>query len=54
VVDAAVNGVAGTALKSGNLLRRIQTGIVSHYGLMVVLGLIVVVGVYFLVAKGVL
>jgi len=54
VVDAAVNGVAGTALKSGNLLRRIQTGIVSHYGLMVVLGLIVVVGVYFLVAKRVL
>ena len=52
VVDAAVNGVAETARKSGALLRRLQSGIVSHYGLAMVVGLIGVVGVYFLAAQG--
>lgn len=54
VVDAAVNGVAKTAMKSGGLLRKIQTGIVSHYGLAMALGLLFVVGVYVLIIKGVI
>jgi multicomponent Na+:H+ antiporter subunit D len=54
MVDAAVNGVAKSALSSGGLLRRMQTGIVSHYVLAMVVGLIAVVGVYVLIAKGVL
>jgi len=53
VVDAAVNWVAMTARKSGDLLRRLQTGIVSHYGLAMVVGLIAVVGVYMLATNGV-
>lgn len=54
LVDAAVNGIAKTAMTSGGLLRRLQTGIVSHYGFAMIVGLLIVVGVYMLVAKGVL
>jgi len=50
LVDATVNGVAQTARKSGLLLRRLQTGIVSHYGLAMVIGLSAILGVYLLVA----
>ena len=49
VVDGAVNGVAKTAMKSGNLLRRLQTGIVSHYALAMVIGLFLVIAVYVLI-----
>lgn len=52
VVDAAVNGVASTARKTGNVLRRLQTGIISHYGLAIILGLIAVIGAYMFAAKG--
>jgi len=41
VVDAAVNGVAQTARRTGMLLRQLQTGIVSHYTLAMIVGLIV-------------
>lgn len=54
VVDAAVNGVAHTALTSGGLLRRLQTGIVSHYGLAIIAGLLGVVLVYLLMMEGTL
>jgi multicomponent Na+:H+ antiporter subunit D len=43
-VDATVNGVAHTARRSGALLRRLQSGIVSHYGLAMMLGLILLAG----------
>ena len=51
VVDGAVNGVAKTAMKSGNLLRRLQTGIVSHYALAMVIGLFLVIAVYVLIGS---
>lgn len=54
VVDGAVNGVAKSAMKSGSLLRRLQTGIVTHYALAMAIGLFLVIAVYVLVAKGVL
>jgi multicomponent Na+:H+ antiporter subunit D len=43
-VDATVNGVAHAARGSGALLRRLQSGIVSHYGLAMMLGLILLAG----------
>lgn len=54
VVDGAVNGVAKSAMKSGALLRRLQTGIVTHYALAMAIGLFLVIAVYALmaVAKG--
>ena len=54
VVDRAVNGVAKGAMKSGNLLRRLQTGIVSHYSLAMAVGLFLVIAIYVLMAKVVL
>jgi len=51
VVDGAVNGVAKTAMKSANLLRRLQTGIVSHYALAIAIGLFLVVAVYVLMGS---
>ena len=42
LVDAAVNGVAKAARRSGLLIRQLQTGIVSHYAFAMILGLIVI------------
>jgi multicomponent Na+:H+ antiporter subunit D len=39
-VDAVVNGVAHSILHSGGRLRRLQTGVVTHYVLAMVVGLI--------------
>lgn len=50
VVDGAVNGVANNVMKSASLLRRLQTGIVSHYALAMAIGLFLVVAVSVLVA----
>ena len=44
VVDAMVNGVAGTARRGGLVLRRLQTGVVSHYAFWIIAGLIAVLG----------
>ncbi|MBL4874566.1 MAG: Na(+)/H(+) antiporter subunit D [Rhodobacteraceae bacterium] len=52
IVDAAVNGVANTARRSGEGFRRLQTGIVSHYGLAIILGLIAMVGIFMLFGTG--
>ncbi|MDI6783877.1 MAG: NADH-quinone oxidoreductase subunit L [bacterium] len=46
VVDGTVNGVAGLVAWSGGLVRRIQTGYVSSYAMLFVLGIIVVFGYY--------
>jgi multicomponent Na+:H+ antiporter subunit D len=43
-VDATVNGVAHSARGTGALLRRLQSGIVSHYGLAMMLGLTLLAG----------
>ncbi|MGE4610498.1 MAG: Na(+)/H(+) antiporter subunit D [Paracoccaceae bacterium] len=52
IVDAAVNGVANTARRSGEGFRRMQTGIVSHYGLAMIVGLIAIVGIFILFGTG--
>ncbi|MEW2913304.1 Na(+)/H(+) antiporter subunit D [Leisingera sp. JC11] len=44
VVDALVNGVAETARQGGLVLRRMQTGVVSHYAFWIIAGLIAVLG----------
>lgn len=46
VVDAAVNGVAALARRGGALLRRVQTGILSHYGLAIIVGTLLVLGLH--------
>ena len=52
VIDAAVNGVALTALRLGLLLRYLQTGIVSHYALVMIAGVILLLGWPLFVAMG--
>ncbi|WIY25669.1 Na(+)/H(+) antiporter subunit D [Parasedimentitalea psychrophila] len=52
VVDAAVNGVAATALRLGNLLRHLQTGIVSHYAWAMIAGVTLLLGWPIYVAMG--
>jgi NADH-quinone oxidoreductase subunit L len=39
VVDGAVNGVSSVSLTSGRTVRRLQTGIVSNYAVLLTLGL---------------
>ncbi|AVA26599.1 Na(+)/H(+) antiporter subunit D [Rhizobium sp. NXC24] len=39
-VDAAVNGVARSILRGGGALRRLQTGVVTHYALAMIVGVI--------------
>jgi len=39
VVDGVVNGVSGVSLFSGDRIRRIQTGVVSNYAVLLTLGL---------------
>ncbi|NRB19160.1 MAG: Na(+)/H(+) antiporter subunit D [Rhodobacteraceae bacterium] len=52
LIDAAVNGVAATALRLGHLLRQLQTGIVSHYALVMIAGVIALLGWPIYVAMG--
>ncbi|MGH9197896.1 MAG: hypothetical protein ACRD1T_19405, partial [Acidimicrobiia bacterium] len=46
VVDGAVNGGAGLAQRSSTLLRRLQTGFVQNYALVMGAGLILLAAVY--------
>ena len=52
VVDGAVNGVARSAMKSGSLLSRLQSGVVSHYGIAMVVGLLLVIAIYVFIVNG--
>ena len=48
VVDGAVNGVAGfIKLLMSPLLRAAQTGVTANYALVMILGLVACVGIYF-------
>ncbi len=51
VLDGAVNGVAGAFKVSSSRLRRMQTGYVRTYALMIVVGLVLIVS-YFLIRSG--
>jgi NADH:ubiquinone oxidoreductase subunit 5 (subunit L)/multisubunit Na+/H+ antiporter MnhA subunit len=52
IVDGAVNGVGRVTVGAGRGLRRVQTGRVQNYALGIAIGLIVMIGSYFLVAAG--
>ena len=52
VVDAVVNGVANMTLRGGALLRRLQTGVLSHYATAMVAGLFVSLLLYALFTEG--
>lgn len=52
IIDAAVNGIANTARKSGQKLRQLQSGIISHYGLAMIIGLIAVIGIFLVTGSG--
>ncbi len=41
-IDGLVNGIASAAFALGASLRRLQTGIVSHYAAMIVLGIVLI------------
>ncbi|WP_018234676.1 Na(+)/H(+) antiporter subunit D [Ensifer sp. BR816] len=45
-VDAVVNGVAHAILDGGGVLRRLQTGVVTHYALAMIAGVIAVTAVF--------
>ena len=46
VVDAIVNGVARSVLSSGSLVRRLQTGVVTHYAAAMIGGVLAAIAVY--------
>ncbi|MBI2836643.1 MAG: NADH-quinone oxidoreductase subunit L [Chloroflexi bacterium] len=48
VVDGTVNGLANSAVDSGNAMRRAQTGQLQLYGVVIGLGILVIVVVLFL------
>ncbi|MCW3783852.1 Na(+)/H(+) antiporter subunit D [Defluviimonas salinarum] len=45
-IDAIVNGVARTILRGGARLRRVQSGLVTHYALAMVAGVIAAIAVF--------
>lgn len=45
-VDAIVNGIARSVLRGGGALRRLQTGVVTHYAVAMVAGLIAAIAVF--------
>jgi multicomponent Na+:H+ antiporter subunit D len=45
-VDAIVNGLARSILRGGGALRRLQTGVVTHYAVAMVAGLIAAIAVF--------
>ncbi|OCP00636.1 MULTISPECIES: Na(+)/H(+) antiporter subunit D [unclassified Ensifer] len=45
-VDAAVNGLARAILVGGGALRRLQTGVVTHYALAMIAGVIAAIAVF--------
>ncbi|MBY4609468.1 Na(+)/H(+) antiporter subunit D [Rhizobium sp. 9T] len=46
VVDAVVNGVARSILRGGGRLRRLQTGVVTHYVLAMIVGVIAATAIF--------
>ena len=51
VVDGAVNGLARSVNRSSGQLRRVQTGFVANYALVIALGTVLIIGI-FLIARG--
>jgi NADH-quinone oxidoreductase subunit L len=49
VIDGAVNGLAGIVAFTSQRWRRLQTGLVSNYALMIAFGTVVILGAYLVV-----
>jgi NADH-quinone oxidoreductase subunit L len=49
IVDGAVNGVGWTAEESSYWFRRLQTGLVQNYALLMLFGVAAFVGLYLIV-----
>jgi multicomponent Na+:H+ antiporter subunit D len=52
IVDAIVNGVARTALACGASVRRMQTGVVTHYAGAMIGGVLASIALYVLLRSG--
>ena len=52
VVDAIVNGVARTVLSSGSLMRRLQTGVVTHYAGAMIGSVLAAIAIYSVASGG--
>ena len=52
IVDAIVNGVARTALRCGAGVRRVQTGVVTHYAGAMIGGVLACIALYVLLRAG--
>ncbi|WP_419902652.1 Na(+)/H(+) antiporter subunit D [Kiloniella sp.] len=52
VVDRVVNGVARTTLLCGARVKRLQTGILNHYAMAMIVGVLVCVAIYSIVRLG--
>jgi len=48
-VDGAVNGVGSILASLSGIFRRVQTGLVQNYALVMLVGIFVLVGLYFLI-----
>jgi multicomponent Na+:H+ antiporter subunit D len=49
VIDGVVNGLAGSILRTGQRVRRLQTGQLGHYALGMVVGLVLSLAIYMVV-----
>ncbi|HEY49367.1 MAG TPA: hypothetical protein G4O13_04910, partial [Dehalococcoidia bacterium] len=47
IVDGTVNGVAKVTVVSGSIVRRVQTGQLQSYGLAIVLGILIIMLVWY-------
>ena len=47
IIDATVNGLAGSVSIVSQRLRHVQTGLVANYALAIALGMVLMVGIYF-------
>jgi NADH-quinone oxidoreductase subunit L len=47
VVDGIVNGLGKITVGAGGALRRLQTGQLQSYGLAIVIGVVIIVAVFF-------
>ncbi len=44
IIDGIVNGLAWTVEQTGSIARRLQTGLIQNYAVMIVVGIVVVIG----------
>lgn len=52
IVDGAVNGVANVVMACGSRMRRIQTGLLQHYAVGIIIGIFAIITVYIAMWRG--